>query len=382
MPASAPAGRDALAYSFVKGLAAIRDNTPAACVTAFNDAIERADGFIGFALFQGDCYAASGHDRDAVAAWQMALLGNVGTPVIYEQLVDGLLRLNEGEEALAALAEGDLVWTRPARVSTCVAASRSRCSTVTRRRCRCCRSRPTIRRPTPACSSSRCARCTPAARPAGSRAGSDVLARYDGYLERYLALKGPQAAIAREWRKGFGEVAGQPRLERPRPRLLRDVLVDGRVEFRELHVLVVGVRHEDRAGAEEERRAPAVEERHVGREREHRGLEAGHGGQLDRRHVEDRRPRHEVPEPVERGPERRQTRPTVRNITSASACGGMTFGATPPADQADRVVRAAEQRIARAASSARSRIERVDQLVDRRLAQLRETTSAPPGPRP
>ena len=39
--------------------------------------------------------------------------------------------------------------------------------------------------------------------------------------------------------------------------------------------------------------------------------------------------------------------PTMRNISSADACGETTFGATPPSMSPDGVVRAAEQRILR-----------------------------------
>jgi VWFA-related protein len=202
LPAATPADGDALAHSLVRGLAALRDNDPQACVAAFNDTIDRAGGFIGLALFQGDCYAASGHDRDAVAAWQMALLGNVGTPAIYEQLVDGLLRIGEAQQALDALAEGDLVWLdRPGfdrRRGVALAL---------------------LDRHQEALPLLEAAASDPAAdrdllflvlrsMHAGRKAGwldasDDVARRFDGYLDRYAALQGPQVSLARDWRKGF-----------------------------------------------------------------------------------------------------------------------------------------------------------------------------------
>ena len=60
---------------------------------------------------------------------------------------------------------------------------------------------------------------------------------------------------------------------------------------------------------------------------------------------------------------------TVRNITSASADGDTTLGATPPGDEPDRVVRAAEVGIGRQRDASQLD-ERIDQLVDRRFAQL------------
>jgi hypothetical protein len=202
VPAAAPAAGDALAHSLVRGLAALRDTDPQACVAAFNDAIDRAGGFIGLALFQGDCYAAGGHDRDAVAAWQMALLGNVGTPAIYEQLVDGLLRIGEPQQALDALAEGDLVWLDRAGFD------RRRGLALA-----------LLDRHQEALPLLEAAAADPAAdrdllfvvlrsMHAGRKAGwlepdPAVLHRYDGYLERYAALEGPQTSLARDWRKGF-----------------------------------------------------------------------------------------------------------------------------------------------------------------------------------
>ena len=61
--------------------------------------------------------------------------------------------------------------------------------------------------------------------------------------------------------------------------------------------------------------------------------------------------------------------PTVRNMTSALAWGEITFGATPPFDQADAVV--GRPRSGSSGSSIVAQLhERVDQLVDRRIAEL------------
>jgi VWFA-related protein len=204
VPASPPGGAaEHVAYALVRGLATLRDHPGQECVSAFNDLIDRAGGFIGFALFQGDCYAASGHDRDAVAAWQMALLGNVGLPVIYEQLVDGYLRLADGAQALQTLAEGDLVWSDRAgfdRRRGLALALLDRHEEAL----------PLLEAAAAAAPSAdrdllfSVLRSMYAGRRSGwLQAGPDVLKRFDGYLERYAAAQGPQLAVAREWKKAF-----------------------------------------------------------------------------------------------------------------------------------------------------------------------------------
>jgi tetratricopeptide (TPR) repeat protein len=186
----------------VRGFAALRDGNPGACVTAFNEAIDQAGGFIGLALFQGDCYAAGGHDRDAVAAWQMALLGNVAVPAIYEQLVDGLLRIGEPQQALDALAEGDLVWLDR------VGFDRRRglaLALLDRHQ----EALPLLEKAASDPSATGdllfvVMRSMHAGRKAGwLEPGADLRQRYDGYLQRYTAVGGPQAALARDWRKGM-----------------------------------------------------------------------------------------------------------------------------------------------------------------------------------
>ena len=62
----------------------------------------------------------------------------------------------------------------------------------------------------------------------------------------------------------------------------------------------------------------------------HRGVEAGDGRQPHRRHLEHVLDRDAPLERRHRARARRRRRSTVRNITSASADGETTFGATPP----------------------------------------------------
>jgi hypothetical protein len=203
VPAGTPASKDAVAYALVRGLVAIRDNTPEACVTAFNDTIDRANGFIGLAAFQGACYAIAGHDRDAIGAWQMALMGNVGTAALYEQIVDAQLRIGDGEAALETLAEGDLQWSDRAGFD--------------RRRGLALALLDRHREALPLLEA---AAADPSVDPeviffvlqamhVGRTAGwldasPGTKARFEQYLERYTSQKGSQAAAAKAWRKAFG----------------------------------------------------------------------------------------------------------------------------------------------------------------------------------
>ena len=82
----------------------------------------------------------------------------------------------------------------------------------------------------------------------------------------------------------FGRRAKEARFQVSRNRFSRSgnprkalEAIHGSVQFIERDELPVGVRHENGSGAEEERCAPTVEERHVGREREDMGLETRDG---------------------------------------------------------------------------------------------------------
>lgn len=93
--------------SFAQGLAMLAANRPAEADAYFRAALRSASDFIGAAFYLGATLAAAGRDRDAVAAWQTALIGEVGAAGVYPVLIDGLLRLREGEHALDVLQEAE-----------------------------------------------------------------------------------------------------------------------------------------------------------------------------------------------------------------------------------------------------------------------------------
>jgi tetratricopeptide (TPR) repeat protein len=82
-----------------------RGNMPAA-LTQLQGALRQASELFPAAVYMGACYAASGKDLDAIGAWQTALIGDTGSPVLYGLLSDALLRVDEAEQAVGILDEG------------------------------------------------------------------------------------------------------------------------------------------------------------------------------------------------------------------------------------------------------------------------------------
>ena len=82
-----------------------RGNLPAA-LTQLQAALRFNSELFPAAVYIGACYAAGGKDLDAIGAWQTALIGEVGSPVLYALLSDALVRAKEQEQAVAILSEG------------------------------------------------------------------------------------------------------------------------------------------------------------------------------------------------------------------------------------------------------------------------------------
>ena len=132
---------------------------------------------------------------------------------------------------------------------------------------------------------------------------------------------------------------------------------------------------EDRAGSEQQRRAPAIEQRHVGRERKHR---AGMPGMVCMRTIGTR----STSSIVTAGS---SVRAVAQHVVGRSDDAEHHFRGRgrrdhvrrdPALDEPERVERLAELRVGRPRQRAHPH-ERVEQLVDRRLAVLRDATSAP-----
>jgi hypothetical protein len=140
------------------------------------------------------------------------------------------------------------------------------------------------------------------------------------------------------------------------------------VEFCNRHVFVRRMRDVDRPGPEQQWLAPRGEEWNIGRVRKHRRLVTGGGLQANRRHFQHVIDSHEALEGRYRSAD-------VRGVADRPKhhlrLGGRRddIRRNAAADHADGVVRASENGIVRQCD--RSQLDqRVDQFVDRRLAEL------------
>jgi VWFA-related protein len=110
----APADRgasadDELNLAFVRGLGALSKGEVAQAAAWFQQTLKGASDFLGAAFYLGATHAVSGRDREAIGAWQMALLSeNPGA--VYPALVDALLRTGDGRQALDVLEEAPSAW--------------------------------------------------------------------------------------------------------------------------------------------------------------------------------------------------------------------------------------------------------------------------------
>ncbi|HVG86337.1 MAG TPA: VWA domain-containing protein [Vicinamibacterales bacterium] len=117
---SMPAADEAT-FAFVRGLSELQKQRYAQATAWFQVALKAASDFLGAAFYIGACHAASGRDQDAVGAWQLSLLSDAAD-VVYPPLVDGLLRLGDGLQALTFIDEAPDAWkdddTRDERQAT------------------------------------------------------------------------------------------------------------------------------------------------------------------------------------------------------------------------------------------------------------------------
>ena len=100
---------DEIALSFVRGLGAFQKGDIAQASAWFQVTLKGASDFLGAAFYLGACHAVSGRDREAIGAWQMALLSeNPGA--VYPPLVDALLRVGDGRQAVEFIEEAPTAW--------------------------------------------------------------------------------------------------------------------------------------------------------------------------------------------------------------------------------------------------------------------------------
>jgi VWFA-related protein len=109
-PKDSMAPGDEATFAFVRGLGELQKQRYAQATAWFQVTLKSASDFLGAAFYIGACHAASGRDQEAVGAWQMSLLSDAAD-VVYPPLVDGLLRLGDGLQALNFLDEAPDAWT-------------------------------------------------------------------------------------------------------------------------------------------------------------------------------------------------------------------------------------------------------------------------------
>ena len=101
---------DELNLMFVRGLGALSKGEIAQAAAWFQQTLKGADDFLGAAFYLGATHALSGRDKEAIGAWEMALLSeNPGA--VYPVLVDALLRTGDGRTALDILDEAPQAWS-------------------------------------------------------------------------------------------------------------------------------------------------------------------------------------------------------------------------------------------------------------------------------
>lgn len=108
-PRETMSAADEATFAFVRGLNELQKQRYLQATAWFQVSLKAASDFLGAAFYLGACHAASGRDSDAVGAWQLALLSEAGD-VVYPSLVDGLLRLGDGLQALTFLDEAPDAW--------------------------------------------------------------------------------------------------------------------------------------------------------------------------------------------------------------------------------------------------------------------------------
>jgi VWFA-related protein len=100
---------DELNLAFVRGLSALSKGQNAQAAAWFQQTLKGASDFLGAAFYLGATHAVAGRDKEAIGAWEMALLSeNPGA--VYPVLVDALLRTGDGRMALDILDEAPSAW--------------------------------------------------------------------------------------------------------------------------------------------------------------------------------------------------------------------------------------------------------------------------------
>ena len=100
---------DEVNLAFLRGLEALNKGQVPQAAAWFQQTLKGASDFLGAAFYLGATHAALGRDKEAVGAWQMALLSE-NPAAVYPALVDALLRLGDGRQAVDLIEEAPSAW--------------------------------------------------------------------------------------------------------------------------------------------------------------------------------------------------------------------------------------------------------------------------------
>ena len=195
-PGRATPPADEATFAFVRGLGAMQKQQYAQAQAWFQVSLKSASDFLGSAFYIGACHAASGRDQEAVGAWQIALLSDAAD-MVYPPLVDGLLRLGDGLQALTFLDEAPDAWAdadaRDERQATAEAMTGTYAPALERLHPLLERRRDDVDLLYLALQVMYRMRQENGVLPDADRA------RFADYAARYTAAKGPQAALVATW---------------------------------------------------------------------------------------------------------------------------------------------------------------------------------------
>jgi tetratricopeptide (TPR) repeat protein len=189
---------DEVTFAFVRGLAELEKKRYAQATAWFQVALKGASDYLGSAFYIGACHAAIGRDQEAVGAWQLSLLSDAAD-VVYPPLVDGLLRLGDGLQALTFLDEAPDAWTdadaRDERQATAEAMTGAYAPALEKLH------GLLEKRPGDLDLTYLALQVMYRVRQESGPLGEEDKARFTGYAARYTEGKGPNAALVATWLK-------------------------------------------------------------------------------------------------------------------------------------------------------------------------------------
>jgi tetratricopeptide (TPR) repeat protein len=96
--------------TFLRGIGLYADGQLQPAADSFRAALAVDSAFLPAAFYLGACYAAGGQNREAIGAWQLALLSETGARLVYEALFDANIRVGQHADAEKVLRDARTRW--------------------------------------------------------------------------------------------------------------------------------------------------------------------------------------------------------------------------------------------------------------------------------